>query len=99
MRTYSVNEAADLLGLRPGKVRQAIRDGELDAEADGRDYWIERKDLEDYADEHGLELAEHGRDDDDLDERVDAALEEHRPSWEAGFRSGFAAGAHEDLDE
>lgn len=94
MTEYSVNEAADLLGLRPGQVRQAIRDDELDAERDGRDFLIERGDLEEYAAEQGIEL-----DDDDRAGEVEAALEEHRPSWEAGFRSGFAAGAQEDTDD
>lgn len=92
--TFSVNEAADFLGLRPGRVRQAIRDDELEAEADGRDFLIEREDLEEYAQEHAIEL-----DADDLDDRVEEAIEEHRPSWEAGFRSGFAAGAQEDADD
>ncbi len=96
MKQYSTSEAADLLGMHRRDVRQAIRDGELEAEADGRGYLIERADLEDFAEEQGIELNA-----DDLcdEERAEAAMEEHRPSWEAGFRSGFAAGAQESEED
>ncbi len=97
MTQYSVGEAADLLELRPGRIRQAIRDGELEAEADGRDYLIDREDLEAFARDLGIELD--ADDFEDFDDRVEAAMEEHRPSWEAGFRSGFAAGALDDEDD
>lgn len=97
MEQYSVNEAADLLGLRTRQVRRAIREGELDAEADGRDYLINREDLEAYADDQGIELD--ADDLEDFDDRVEGAIEEHRGTWEAGFRSGFAAGTQEDEDD
>ena len=95
MRQYSTSEAAELLSMRPRDVRRAIRDGELEAEADGRGYVIERADLEDFAEEQGIELDADDLADEDIDDRAEAAMEEHRPSWESGFRSGFAAGAQE----
>ncbi len=99
MKRYSISEAAELLSMRPRQVRRAIREGDLEAEVDGRDFLIEREELEEFAEERGIELDAEDLGDDDLDDRLESAMEEHRPSWEAGFRSGFAAGAQEDDDD
>ena len=97
METYTVHEAASMLGMRTRAVRRAIDDGDLEAEGEGHDLEITHDALEEFAEERGTHLDD--SDDDDLEARTETALEEHRPSWEAGFRSGFAAGTHEDSED
>ena len=45
----TTGEAAEVLGVSQARVRQLCGEGYLPATKRGRDWWIKRKDLEDYA--------------------------------------------------
>lgn len=45
-------EAADLLGTTPDNLRGAIRRGALQATKHGRDWWVDRKEVDRYAREN-----------------------------------------------
>ena len=52
-QVYTVNEAADLLGMNDQTVRRWCRDGELQAAKMGRNYRISRRALADFWKDRG----------------------------------------------
>ena len=44
--SMTVKEAAEILAVTPGRIHQIIRDGQLPAERPGRDYFLNKEDVE-----------------------------------------------------
>jgi len=56
----TTKEAAELTGYNQEYIRQMIRDGRIVAEKKGRDWWVDRASIEDYAEEmKQLGIAKH----------------------------------------